>query len=517
MVGNPARAPRCSGTVPNVSGRRFAVAFAAVGAAAAVALFAAASDGPRATGAPLGTGAPTWRDVAPIFAEKCAGCHRVGGPAPFALTSARGAAARARAILDTTRRGAMPPWMPGADSPEYLGQSRRILTGAEKTLIARWVRGGARIGRGGTIAPAGPGAAGTGTALTLTPGRAYLPRSAVGGMDDYHCFLLEPNLAEDSFVTGAVVRPQQTSIVHHVILFEATGVNLDDARRLDRTSGGNGWTCFGGPGLSETHPTPEAVLSDRDRLGSPPWIAAWVPGRATNETPAGTGVLLHAGAAVVMQVHYNLMHRPRPDRSRAVLGLVPAAGSGLTPLDTMLIPAPVELPCPAGVSSPLCSRDRALEDERRKYGTNAALIPLGLLYICDKSLADYPANAGAAKDVRTSCDRTVNRPLTIHGAGGHMHLRGVDIDVELNPGTSRARTLLHIPRWDFHWQDAYYLAQPVQAEPGDVIRVTCRFDNSTRNQPVVGKRRLAPRYVLWGEGTTDEMCLGLLQVATRAS
>jgi len=26
-------------------------------------------------------------------------------------------------------------------------------------------------------------------------------------------------------------------------------------------------------------------------------------------------------------------------------------------------------------------------------------------------------------------------------------------------------------------------------------------------------RRLPPRYVLWGEGTTDEMCLGLLQVA----
>jgi hypothetical protein len=25
---------------------------------------------------------------------------------------------------------------------------------------------------------------------------------------------------------------------------------------------------------------------------------------------------------------------------------------------------------------------------------------------------------------------------------------------------------------------------------------------------------LAPRYVVWGEGTTDEMCLGMLSVAT---
>jgi hypothetical protein len=26
---------------------------------------------------------------------------------------------------------------------------------------------------------------------------------------------------------------------------------------------------------------------------------------------------------------------------------------------------------------------------------------------------------------------------------------------------------------------------------------------------------MTPRYVLWGEGTTDEMCLGLLQTADR--
>ena len=47
--------------------------------------------------------------------------------------------------------------------------------------------------------------------------------------------------------------------------------------------------------------------------------------------------------------------------------------------------------------------------------------------------------------------------------------------------------------------------------------MSCRFDNSRGAQPVVGGKRLAPRYVLWGEGTTDEMCLGLLQVATRAN
>src|SRR5204862_6093566 len=157
--------------------------------------------------------------------------------------------------------------------------------------------------------------------------------AAVGGLDDYHCFLLEPHLTQDAYVTSAIIKPQRATIVHHVILFEASGQNAIEARRLNQESGGKGWTCFGGPGLSETHPTADAASSDR--LGAPQWISAWVPGHTANDTPAGTGVLLHAGAAVVMQVHYNLIHQARPDRSRAPLRAVPAAGSTLTPLDAV--------------------------------------------------------------------------------------------------------------------------------------------------------------------------------------
>jgi hypothetical protein len=485
----------------------------ALAVAAVVGLVVAIASGSRGGRSAAVKRPPTWAAVAPIFAEKCASCHTSGGIAPFSLTAAKSAASYADAILAMTRTGKMPPWMPGRDSPAYLGQSRRILTSGEKRLLARWVRGGARIGTGGSIKPIGGGSNAPGTTLRLAPAKAYLPKAAVGGMDDYHCFVLEPHLTQDVFVTSAVVHPQQASIVHHVILFEAAGENAVEARRLNAQSGGNGWTCFGGPGLSETHPTPGTA--DADRLGAPQWISAWVPGHTTNATPAGTGVLLHAGAAVVMQVHYNLIHRARRDSSRAVLRVVPAAGSSLTPLDTMLIPAPVELPCPRGARSRLCSRDVAVREEERKYGAAASLIPFGLLYLCHKTLADYPSAPASVSSLTTTCDRRVNRPLRIYGVAGHMHLRGIDIRIDLDPGTANAQTLLHIPHWDFHWQDAYYLAQPVDAKVGDAIRVTCRFDNAAKRQPVVHGKRLKPRYVLWGEGTTDEMCLGLLQVADR--
>jgi hypothetical protein len=448
--------------------------------------------------------APTWDAVAPVFAEKCVSCHRLGGIAPFSLTTAKSAHEHAQAIALMTKLRVMPPWMPGSDSPAYQGQSHRILTPAQLTLIQRWVGGGARLGHARAISSQAGGSTAPGTPVVLRPARPYRPHGTGGSTDDYHCFLLDPKLTENEFVTSAVVKPQNAALVHHVILFDATGANVAEARALDAKSGGNGWTCFGGPGLSETRASSDTVASDA--LGAPQWISAWVPGHVTNDLPRGTGVLVHAGDLVVMQVHYNLLHDPTRklvDRSTATLRITPQATTSLTPLTTYLLPGPVELPCPAGVTGPQCTRDAAYNAELKQYGADAAVLPIGLLYLCHETLQQ-------AQGSTSTCARTVNRPLRIYGVAGHMHLRGVDIRIELN-----GRTLLHIPHWSFHWQDAYYLDQPVEASAGDTLRVTCRFDNSPSHQPIVGGKPLRPRYVLWGEGTTDEMCLGLLQVANR--
>jgi hypothetical protein len=466
---------------------------AATSVAAAVALPAFAS---RSSAPDFG------REVAPIVRETCLGCHRDGGIAPFAFRTERDLASRAPLLVAALEQHRMPPWPPSVRSPRYVGQAQRTLDDSERKTLVRWARsqlvrpGAARRGTPIGQAPVPATAPKPGESrLDLAMPTTYRPSGTNGSTDDYRCFLLDPRLTQDAFVTSARIVPGDAAIVHHVILYRIPQESVAQATTLDRRSPGAGWTCFGGPGVGGgTSGNPRGFLDDAG------WIAAWAPGFGADRFRRGTGVDLPAGSRIVMQVHYNLLNGVRPDRSRAVLTTVPAT-TQLTPVQTMLVAAPVELACRPGEQGPLCDRTAAVFDQVDRFGADAALVPAGLLYLCGKDAA-HPVPSPVS-----TCERGFTRPVTIQGVGGHMHLLGRSIRVDLNPGTPRARLLLEIPDWNFHWQAVYQLATPVQAGPGDVVRVTCRYDTSRRQ----GK----PRYVLWGEGTTDEMCLGILQVTPR--
>jgi hypothetical protein len=55
----------------------------------------------------------------------------------------------------------------------------------------------------------------------------------------------------------------------------------------------------------------------------------------------------------------------------------------------------------------------------------------------------------------------------------------------------------------------------VDVNPGDKVRVTCTHD-ATLRQKLPQLNKLPPRYVVWGDGTSDEMCLGLLTASVRS-
>ena len=57
--------------------------------------------------------------IAPIVFANCASCHRLGGPAPFSLTTYADVKSHAQQILDATKRRSMPPWKPEPGYGEF--------------------------------------------------------------------------------------------------------------------------------------------------------------------------------------------------------------------------------------------------------------------------------------------------------------------------------------------------------------------------------------------------------------
>ncbi len=329
--------------------------------------------------------------------------------------------------------------------------------------------------------------------VTVAVPTDFAPQAPAGATDEYRCFVVDPGLTEDVMITGTEFQPGNPAIVHHSILYAATPEQVPAAEELDAADPGPGYECFGGAML----PARGGVLSGLDESD---WITAWAPGGAANELPAGYGMELTNGGRIVIQMHYNLRSEQGVDNTAVRLRV---SEKSLKPLRTMLMPAPVELPCAPGETGRLCNRTDAVDDVISRFGADSGATIAGLQLLCGGD-----PDAPAAGSVQT-CDRPVAAPAKVFAVAGHMHLLGREITVTLNPGRSDEKVLLDIPTWDFDQQGAIPLDKPVRIGPGDTLRVRCRHDAELRQQ-LPALQGTDPRYVVWGEGTTDEMCLAIL-------
>ncbi|MEU7876090.1 monooxygenase [Dactylosporangium sp. NPDC049140] len=329
---------------------------------------------------------------------------------------------------------------------------------------------------------------------SLSMPAAYTPQAPNGGTDEYRCFLIDPKLTKTAYLTGSQFLPQNAAIVHHAIFFRIAPGAADQARKLDADSPGEGWTCFGDSGVN-----------------GDAWVASWAPGANETLLAPNLGYPMPPGSMVVMQVHYNLLAtggRPGGADQSSIRLRINDDTAAMTALQTGLLPAPIELPCTAGESGPLCDRSAAVADVGKRFGDDIGGTEDQLIRQCNKG---NPPVAG----VTQHCDHKVPQAATVYAVAGHMHLLGRSIKIELNPGTAGAKTLLDVPNYNFDDQAIRPLDTPVALKPGDTLRVTCTHDAALRGL-LPQLKGSAPRYVVWGDGTSDEMCLGLV-VMTAAS
>jgi len=328
----------------------------------------------------------------------------------------------------------------------------------------------------------------------VTP--AYVPLPPDGGTDEYRCFLLDPKFTKETFLKSVTITPDNMMVSHHGILYRVSAANVQATKNLDEQSAQPGWSCFGDTGI------PGATAFSPASPSS--WISFWAPGGNFKKYPEGTGMRFAQGDQFILQSHFMVMPGHSDSQKRASMNVALAyAKSPVADLKTMLVAAPIEVACGPNESGPLCIRANALADLAKRTSDKAALQEIGLLIMCGQSLTPTPSPI-------SECAQSINSPIMIYGATPHMHQLGKSITIVHTNGSTGARTEISSrPLWNFDDQRTDWLTQPISAKAGDSITVRCTFDVGLRSQLPLYKN-LSPNYIVWGEGTRDEMCLGIV-------
>jgi hypothetical protein len=348
--------------------------------------------------------------------------------------------------------------------------------------------------------------------VELTMAEAYTPAPPEGAVDEYRCQVLDPGLTEQAFLTGTQVMPENVAIAHHGIVYAVPPGDAAAVREQDAKAPGPGWRCFGGTGVEGADVEDDDEDDDEGADPGAAWVDTWAPGATETLLDQDAGFALEPGSLIVFQMHYNLLATDgRPGGSdRSAVRLRLKDGTPQTrELQTWSLDAPTDLPCAADESGPLCDRAASIADVTKRFGPEVGAFADEQVEECNEGGVPEPGDT-------QSCDHVVEEPVTVFAGFGHMHMLGRSLRVELNPGTPEAQVLLDVPQFDFDDQRMVKLPSPVEVDPGDTLRVTCTHDAGLRAE-VPQLSGSAPRYVVWGDGTGDEMCIGIMTVSPRPS
>ena len=393
------------------------------------------------------------RDIRPVLENSCLGCHIEGGAGPFALDSWEGVDQVSPLVVSAVTSGRMPPW-PASDTCQDL-RDVKALSPATRDLFQAWADDGYLEGDASDYREGKQ----LSSAKLGEPDRVMSPAepfsSDLSVADDYHCFLLEGEFEEATWVTALDIRPGQREQVHHVQIHKIPAEGVATAQAHDDASPEPGYSCFGGP-----------------MIGGSENIFSWRPGTEAVSFGEDAAVYVAAGSRFVIQVHYNNQFLtpgsdPEPDLTSVAWWTLPEGEEPKQAIWRVMLLGPVDLPA-------------------------------GELNVRQQSI--WPITSLASIN-------GVFVPGEIIGMTPHMHTLGTQLTSTLIPPEGDQTCLVDVPEWDFEWQLDYFFERPVPYTAEDRAGVRCVYDNSPANQPIINGERIEPRDVGWGDGSLDEMCL----------
>ena len=251
--------------------------------------------------------------------------------------------------------------------------------------------------------------------------------------------------------------PLTEGVFVRAVEFKTNGAPIHHAViRVDRTSasrrhdGEDGQPGFDGMSFSVSDPDGQFI--------------GWAPGRGPIVSPEGMAWRLERGSDLVVELHVIDSKEPTP--------LKPSVGLFLTKTPPRQRPITVRM------------ASKAIE------------IPAGKAVYVVTDDYELPAN------------------VTVLSVYPHAHYLGSEMRTTATLPDGTVKTLLHIPRWDFHWQQDYRYVTPVRLPRGTKLSMRYTFDNSSGNPD---NPRQPPVKVLGGPRAVDEMAEFSLQLLTESA
>ncbi len=354
--------------------------------------------------------------VAPVLQQYCENCHRTGGIGPFALQSFEQARMWADDIREFTANRQMPPWLPEDGAGDF--HNRRAMSAEAIAVIDKWVEFGCAEGDRSKLPPArkyaDDWAFGT-PDLIVRPSEPF--SVPADGKDIYRCFVIPTDFDVDQFVQAVEVRPGNSRVVHHVIVF------LDTSRRCEQLDAKDP-----GPGYSTSAGFPGFLPAGG--------LGGWAPGNLPRKLPDGVAKVLPSKARLVVQVHYHPSGKTEEDQTEI------------------------------GVFF-----------NKEKVTRVVRVIPV-MPFGGPWSGMRLPAGDDNA-EVR--CTITLPRDAMALNVTPHMHLLGKDMALTATLPDGEILPLLKLRRWDFNWQESYQYREPVRLPKGTKLDLVAHFDNSAAN------------------------------------
>ena len=432
-------------------------------------------------GASAAIASPTFtKDVAPILRDHCVQCHRPSGiGSPIEFTSYEAVRSWAKTINDAVSSRQMPPW--SADPNQSLKfKNDARLSAADIATLRDWVKAGTPKGEDTNptdlVAAAQDWHGPDGRKPDLVVSMTHALQIPANGDLPYVQILIPVPLLEDKWVSACQARPGNAAVVHHMAITELTVPDGMPVNDLD------GLTSF----MRQMH-LPLSILQPavKSEAEAIDMLAIYTPGSATEQYDQDSAKLLRGGKNyyLAFNIHYTANGRPATDRSQVAFWFRDSP------------PKHQILRVAMSGETILANGKELLTDTpgEKAEGTRMAIPPIA------PGEANYELTAITA----------FARPTTIYQLHPHAHFRAKAFKYVAVYPDGREQTLLTIPKYDFHWQLAYELQQPLTLPAGSKLVVTAHYDNSATNEfnPAPGKEVLFRPQNL----STDEMFSPFIQ------